>query len=229
MDNGGGRNPFVRENIASTYDAWYNVPLGQAVDRWEKRLLYRLAQPRPGERALDVGTGTGHFACDLARRGLTVTGVDESEAMLEIARAKCGARWMLANVESLPFPDESFDLVLCVTALEFVHDRSRAVGEMMRVLAPEGRLVVGVLNSASPWAKAYIKQASEGDSPFGQARFCSAQELQTLLGRHGRLVWNSAVHFGPLGEGLWAAAALEVIGQTFRRDRGALLVGRVKK
>ena len=68
-------NPFADPAIAAGYDAWFATPLGAAVDRLEKALIARIAEPRPGETALDVGTGTGHFAAFLADRGLRV-GVD---------------------------------------------------------------------------------------------------------------------------------------------------------
>jgi len=106
-------NPFEQPEVAAAYDGWYDTPLGQVSDRLEKDLVYRLADPRPGERALDVGTGTGHWACDLADRGLEVTGIDASESMLRAARTKdCRVTWKRADVEAMPVADGAFDLVL---------------------------------------------------------------------------------------------------------------------
>lgn len=224
------RNPFEDDVLASEYDAWFSTPVGQVADRLEKALVYRLAQPRSGESALDVGTGTGHWACDLARRGLRVTGCDSSEAMLRVARATGeNVIWQQAEAEALPYPSDSFDLVLSVTALEFVRDPTRALDEMWRVVAPRGRLVVAVLNANSSWGWTYKRVAERQDTPFRHARFFSPAEFVAMLSRYGRLRWNSSVFFDPSGRDLAFADFWEKLGQTFCRGRGALLAGRVDK
>lgn len=223
-------NPFEAAEIATLYDGWFNTPLGQAVDRLEKQLIYRLARPRAGERALDVGTGTGHYALDLARQGLQVTGFDRSEAMLAVARrANPAIAWEQGEAEALPYTDSSFDLVISVTALEFVRDPARALAEMVRVAAPGGRVVVGALNARSSWAQMYRREAALHETPFRYAHFFTPDEFVGLLCAHGRLAWQSAVFIPPSGRGLALAGALERIGQTLQRGRGALLVGRIVK
>lgn len=220
-------NPFRDEEMAAGYDRWYETPLGSLADRYEKALIHRLARPQAGERALDVGTGTGHFALDLAAHGLEVTGCDSSEPMLEEARAKDPSLdWRYCQVASLPFPEDVFDLVLSVTVLEFVRDPALAVAEMYRVTAPGGRVVVGVLNAQSPWAAMYRQQQ---DGPFHRARFHTPKEFLDLLGAYGPVRWNSAVFFGPSGRGARLASLFERLGQTFCKGRGALLVGRIDK
>lgn len=223
-------NPFDDPALASMYDSWFETPIGRTVDRLEKRLIYRLAQPKAGESVLDVGTGTGHYACDLAARGLRVTGYDSSEAMLQIARAKdAGVLWRQGEAEDLPFADGSFDLVLSVTALEFVRDRDLALAEMYRVTAPGGRMVIAVLNASSPWGKARQREARQLETPFRYAHFFTPAEFVSALERYGHPYWNSSVFFLPSGLGLRAADLLELLGQAFCRGRGALLVGRVDK
>ncbi len=223
-------NPFETAEVAALYDGWFETPLGQMVDRLEKRLIYRLAQPQAGERALDVGTGTGHYALDLARQGLRVTGYDRSEAMLAVAqRADPTIAWERGEAEMLPYADGSFDLVLSVTALEFVRDPVRALAEMFRVVAPGGRVVVGTLNASSPWAQMYQREAERHETPFRYARFLSPDEFVGLLRAYGQPSWQSAVFIPPSGRGLAWAETLERIGQTLWRGRGALLAGRVVK
>ncbi len=235
-------NPFAEEEHATNYDAWFDTPLGQTVDRLEKEMVYHLARPQAGETALDVGTGTGHWALDLAQRGLTVTGVDISEAMLAVAQQKSAelglderVTWHQADAHALPFPgsapqdgeDGRFALVLSVTTLEFVGDPERALAEMVRVTAPGGRVVVGVLNALSPWAEFYREQAEIHDTPFRHAHFFTPHELVELLHRWGRPQWGSAVFVHPSGRGLSLARPVEMLGKTLLQHRGALLVGRV--
>ena len=224
------RNPFASAEVAQGYDAWFATPVGAVVDRLEKRLIMRMATPRTRESALDVGTGTGHYAACLADLGMQVTGIDPSAAMLAVARARpIDVTWREGDATALPYADGSFDLVLSVTALEFVADAAAALAEMYRVLRPGGRLVVAVLNAQSPWARARQREALEADTPFRQARFYAPGEFAALLSRLGRPAWSSAVYVGPDGEGMRFADLLERLGQAFSRGRGALLVGRVEK
>lgn len=79
---------------AAAYDAWYSTPLGAAANRIELDLVAELARPTRGERALDVGCGTGVYAAWLADVSLDVVGLDLDPDMLEAARAKApGARF----------------------------------------------------------------------------------------------------------------------------------------
>ena len=104
---------------------------------------------RPGERVLDVACGTGVVARLAAERVLpngTVAALDLNPAMLSVARSviSTGAaiRWYETTAESIPLPDDAFDVVLCQLGLQFVADKSAALREMHRVLAPRGRVLV---------------------------------------------------------------------------------------
>jgi SAM-dependent methyltransferase len=113
---------------------------------WATDLL-DLARPRVGERVLDVACGTGAVARQAAQRvgsGGKTVGLDLNPSMLEVARtaSQLGIEWQQGSAEALPFPDQSFDLVLCQQALQFFHDRLTALREMRRVLVPGGRLAL---------------------------------------------------------------------------------------
>ncbi len=111
---------------------------------WKLRLV-RLANPRPGLVALDLCCGTGDVALALARRGATVTGIDFSNAMLDVARrrlAPTGVQFIHGDAMQLPFPDASADIVTVAYGLRNVADVDRALAEWRRVLRPGGRLVV---------------------------------------------------------------------------------------
>jgi len=218
------------DTVAELYDTWFDTPLGRTVDELEKDLLYRLAELHRVSRAADVGTGTGHFATDLAAHGLTVIGVDLSLPMLSAAQAKGQAVHLLqGDAAALPLATASFDLVLSVTALEFVAHPERAIAEMWRVLRPGGRLVVGVLNELSPWAWARHRESKTQETPFSHAHFFYPWEFVRLLRRLGPVTWSSSVFIGPNGEGLRYAWYLERVGRTLCKPFGALLVGRVTK
>ena len=108
------------------------------------------AAPAAGERVLDVACGTGivaRLAAERVRPGGTVAALDINPAMLAVARASAAAsgdtiRWYETSAESIPLCDSSFDVVLCQLGLQFVTDKSAALREMRRVLAPGGRLFV---------------------------------------------------------------------------------------
>ena len=114
--------------------------------------LIEMADPRPGERVLDVGCGTGIAARQVAGRlGLngSVTGVDLSPDMLTVARAVAEREgltieWREGNAEQLPYSDNSFDLVLSQFALMLVDSKTAAFAEMRRVTAKNGRVLVSV-------------------------------------------------------------------------------------
>ncbi len=90
-------------------------------------------------RLLDVGCGTGHHMAALRQRGFEVAGVDASKEMLEHARANNPDTEILeADVEELPFPDGSFDLVLSIEVLRHLPHSARVIHEMGRVLKPGG-------------------------------------------------------------------------------------------
>jgi ubiquinone/menaquinone biosynthesis C-methylase UbiE len=110
--------------------------------------LVETAALRPGERVLDVACGTGvvaRFASEKVGAGGKVSGLDINPGMLAVARAASpgeAIEWHEASAEELPFPDASFDAVLCQIGLQFVPDKTAALGEMRRVLATGGRAVV---------------------------------------------------------------------------------------
>jgi ubiquinone/menaquinone biosynthesis C-methylase UbiE len=92
-----------------------------------------------GKDVLDVGCGTGHYINELRRRGLGVSGVDGSAEMLKHARANNpGADIRQARVQELPFPDESFDSVICIEVLRYLPNPVHCIREMARVLKPGG-------------------------------------------------------------------------------------------
>jgi ubiquinone/menaquinone biosynthesis C-methylase UbiE len=112
------------------------------------RALVALAAPAAGERVLDLGCGTGvvaRHAAPLVEPGGSVVGVDVNPGMLGVAAAILpGVEWRCADAARLPFDDGSFDVGVCQQALMFFPDRSAALGELRRVIAPGGRIALSV-------------------------------------------------------------------------------------
>lgn len=109
--------------------------------------LVRFAGIRPGERVLDVGTGTGVVAITAARAGAKVDAIDLTPELLEQAKpsgALAGVQvaWREADAEALPFPDASFDVVLSQFGHIFAPRHAVVTREMLRVLKPGGRIAV---------------------------------------------------------------------------------------
>lgn len=108
--------------------------------------LARFAGIAPGERVLDVGTGTGVVALAAAHRGARVDAVDLTPALLTVARdnAKLAGRedivWTEGDAEALPYPDASFDVVVSQFGHMFAPRPDVAIAEMRRVLRPGGRV-----------------------------------------------------------------------------------------
>jgi ubiquinone/menaquinone biosynthesis C-methylase UbiE len=150
-------NPHFGEtyggNAAESYERFFVPAIGEPL----ARDLVRRAALRPGERVLDVGCGTGVVARLAAREvgaAGTVAGLDVNPGMLAVARATpppgAAIEWHQASAESMPLPDEAFDVALCQLSLQFMPDQPAALREMRRVLAPDGRLLLNVPGPAGP-------------------------------------------------------------------------------
>ncbi len=130
------------DRIAGVYDLMNGVMTAGLHHRWRARAA-DLAQVAPGDRVLDVATGTGDLAVELRRRGCEVVGSDFSEAMLERARAKePGITWEWADAMQLPYEDRAFAAATVGFGARNFGDLDRGIAEMARVVRPGGRVVV---------------------------------------------------------------------------------------
>jgi demethylmenaquinone methyltransferase/2-methoxy-6-polyprenyl-1,4-benzoquinol methylase len=146
LEEGQVRAMFDR--ISGLYDLMNSVMTAGLHHRWRERAA-DLAALRPGDRALDVATGTGDLALELAGRvGPTgeVVGSDFSEGMLEHARRKAAGvpnvRFETANALALPYADGEFAAATVGFGARNFSDLDQGLREMARVVRPGGRVVV---------------------------------------------------------------------------------------
>jgi len=136
--------------IAPSYDLNNRVhSLGR--DQAWRRAAVRAAAVQPGQDVLDVACGTGDLTQALARgtNAATVTGLDFTRAMLDVAEHKRARsadlsriRYVEGDAMTLPFPDGSFDALTIAFGIRNVQEPARALAEFRRVLRPGGRLVI---------------------------------------------------------------------------------------
>jgi demethylmenaquinone methyltransferase/2-methoxy-6-polyprenyl-1,4-benzoquinol methylase len=195
------------DRIAGLYDRMNSVMTAGLHHQWRRRAA-DLAALAPGDRALDVATGTGDLALELAGRvasGGEVVGVDFSERMLELARAKAGARvrFESGNALALDYPDGAFDAATVGFGARNFSDLERGLAEMARVVRPGGRVVVLEITTprrpplstffelwfdhAIPALGRVIDSQAYSYLPSSVRRFPGPEELAAIMSRCGLL------------------------------------------
>ncbi len=148
----GEKSAKVREvfkSVAPSYDVMNDLMSGGMHRLW-KRFTVDLANVKPGERVLDVASGSGDLALAFAQRAGAsgqVWQTDINEAMLRVGRDRLINKGLtlpgaLCDAEKLPFGSDSFDLVSVAFGLRNMTHKDVALAEMTRVLKPGGRLLV---------------------------------------------------------------------------------------
>ena len=146
-----------------------------------ERLRKVLRLPAPG-RVLEAGAGTGRVSSHLLPFVETLVVNDLSAPMLQRAKAKGPLRPVQSYVERLPFPDSSFNRVFVVDAFHHFEDHEAAVGELVRVLAVGGRLVI-----EEPDIRRFAVKLVALAEKLGRMRshFLPAEAIASKLARHG--------------------------------------------
>ena len=177
------------DTIAANYDRM-NRLMTMGMDKcWRKRAVQGLHG-----KVLDVACGTGDMSVLLAKQGCTVTGVDISEEMLNIARRKWYAgvspaasasgslAYQVADAEHLPFDEATFDAVTCAFGVRnFVH-LERGLREMVRVLRPGGRMLILEMSTPdNPLVRPFYNIYTRKVIPMLGARLAGNREAYTYL------------------------------------------------
>jgi ubiquinone/menaquinone biosynthesis C-methylase UbiE len=148
--------------------------------RFFERILFRdsrsWACTQAAGQVLEVAVGTG-LNLDAYPDGVKVTGIDLSDAMLDLARARAAqlgstVTLLQGDAQSLPFDDASFDTAVCTFGLCAIPDSGAAIGEMQRVLRPGGRLIlVDHIESSSRIARGVQRLLETVTIPLGGEHF----------------------------------------------------------
>jgi ubiquinone/menaquinone biosynthesis C-methylase UbiE len=132
---------------AENYQRYFVPAIGRPV----AEDLVAVANLQTGERVLDVACGTGvvtRLAAERVGPSGAVAGLDVNPGMLAVARSHTppdvSIEWHQADAESMPLPDQAFDIVLCQMGLQFVSNKLAALREMRRVLKTGGRALITV-------------------------------------------------------------------------------------
>lgn len=169
--------------------------------------------PRPGERILDVATGTGWAARRIAQRGAVVTGVDFGTSVIAAAKALSdgtGIDFRVGDAEALDFPDSHFDAVISTFGTMFARDPEAVASELARVVKPGGRIslvnwaVGGSVHEMFKLIGSYKPaEADPAPSPFEWGKTSRVIEL---LGDHFELEFEVGTSFfrPESGEKAWA-------------------------
>jgi ubiquinone/menaquinone biosynthesis C-methylase UbiE len=146
-------------------------------ERVVRRLVARYA--RPGEPILDAGCGTG---LNLRHLPAGSVGLDINPRNIAVVSARVpGCAVVLGDVEAMPFPDASFGTVVCTEVLEHIPEPERALGEIERVLRPDGVLIGSVPAHSLIWRLRFLSTTCPRDEPFHNEY--TLEQVREMLGR----------------------------------------------
>jgi SAM-dependent methyltransferase len=139
----------LKQAHRATWAAGDYAAVAARIDEAPPRDLLAWMALAPGQRVLDVATGTGNIALPAAAAGADVVGLDLTRELLDVARARAAEHgltieWVEGDAEALPFEDATFDRVLSVFGVQFAPRHELAARELARVCRPGGR--IGLVN-----------------------------------------------------------------------------------
>lgn len=156
-----GSAPYFNVVSSSYFQQYEEASPGGYAFRVRKQRLLELLDGQGG-KVLDVGCGPGVMVEDLTSRGFEYWGVDAAPSMIEECHKNFAqytqAHFAVGNATHIDFPGETFDTVICMGVIDHIKDYELAISEMLRVIKPNGTLLIAFPNIYSPWAvwRAYV-------------------------------------------------------------------------
>ena len=245
-DQGGPDYAAIKQRQQATWASGDYAVIGTTL-QIVGELLAEAVDVRAGQRVLDVAAGNGNATLAAARRFADVTSTDYVPSLLDKARERARAeglavRFQVADVEALPFADESFDAVMSTFGAMFAPDHVRTAGEMLRVTRDGGRIGMASWTPEGFIGRLFKVIAAHVPPPAGvqpPPLWGSAAHIDLLFRAHARHVrcerrhfafrYRSAAHFvsvfrdyyGPTHK---AFAALDAVGKhSLEREMLALI------
>jgi SAM-dependent methyltransferase len=201
--------------IAEFYDNTYHANAARPTKAGHDRHLVNLASKMavtPGMQVLDVACGTGDWLSVLADRGCVPHGTDISRKAIDVCRQRMPkGEFHTGAAETLPYPDDSFDLVTCLGSLEHFLDQPGALREMRRVSRPGAQLLILVPNAGFPpyrfglyagtsqvAARETVRSLDEWEGMFGAAGLVVERKWKDLHVLNGRWLFRQPWRMLPL-------------------------------
>ena len=180
---------------ARAYDTWFDHGWGAYAFEIERETLRDALGDLNGLRVADVGCGTGRFTADLEDAGAHLVAIDRDRAMLELARQRVDGTVLHGDATALPLADDTVDVAVGMTLLEFADAAEDIVSELVRVTRPGGRVALGALNPRSPWGLARRRELRR--PPWTAACLRTPPELRALLAAYGPVRTRASLYAPP--------------------------------
>jgi SAM-dependent methyltransferase len=177
--------------MASGFDAArFGGPIGRLLLEDQERVLFAFLGKVSGQRILDLGTGTGRAAIALSKRGATVTGLDASAEMLNVARRRAAEErvsidFLEGDAHALGWPDRAFDAVVCFRLLMHVPAWRIAMAELCRVADERVIFDYPSIGSLAALQALWRRLALRMGGNVEAYRVFSAGEVRRELASHG--------------------------------------------
>ncbi|ELZ01331.1 methyltransferase type 11 [Natrialba chahannaoensis JCM 10990] len=161
--------------------------------------LCEAVDPHPGQRVLDIACGSGTAALVAGRRYCEVSGIDYVPELIDRANARAQANgqqidFRVGDAQDMPFPDDTFDVVLSVYGVQFAADQEQAARELLRVCKPGGKIgLAGPTPEgwSGDWFEAHAQYVPPPPGVESPLRWGTAEGIEELLGAGIRSIENT--------------------------------------
>ena len=224
-----GQSRFDFNQAAAVYDEWFSTPMGRYYDLVEKRAINRALKNVSDKKLLEIGCGTGHWSKYFSALGFSVLGVDISFEMLKKTFRKRipWAEFVQSNAQYLPLHSDVFDIVVLITAIEFIDEPHNAIKEAVRCLRkPGGRLLIGTLNAKSRLNKRWL---TKNEIPYCEASMLSIKDLKDLLVPYGKpMIYTCAFSLNPTRPIPVVVPIFDLFAKNINLQSGDVIIGEVQ-